>query len=299
MLTLFSIPKAFQGHSDLIQRNAIHSWTLLRPSCEILLFGNDQGTAEVAAEYNLRHIPDIARSQYGTPLVNDIFEQAQRQASSNILCYVNADIILTNDFMEAIETMVSQKNRWLMVGQRWDISIDNLLDFDREWDKRLRTEVRTKGNLHKFDAIDYFAFTRDLYTNIPAFAIGRTAWDNWLIYRARAQKVVVVDATPGVMAIHQNHDYSHVKGGKEEIFHGREAALNRELAGNGHYIFDLYDATHILTPTGIRRLTSNRHLLQRLKRQAVIDDSKTKYLRQPLLKAITIIWRRLAYVLSK
>jgi len=37
MLTLFTIPKAFQGHTGVIQRNAIRSWTLLRPECEIIL----------------------------------------------------------------------------------------------------------------------------------------------------------------------------------------------------------------------------------------------------------------------
>ena len=50
MLTLFTIPKAFEGHSGVIQRNAIKSWTLLQPQCEIILMGDDEGTGEAAAE---------------------------------------------------------------------------------------------------------------------------------------------------------------------------------------------------------------------------------------------------------
>ena len=50
MLTLFTIPKAFVGHIGDIQRNAIKSWTLLRPKCEVILLADDSGTSEVAEE---------------------------------------------------------------------------------------------------------------------------------------------------------------------------------------------------------------------------------------------------------
>ncbi len=31
MITIFAIPKPFKGHIDVIQRNAIQSWTKLSP----------------------------------------------------------------------------------------------------------------------------------------------------------------------------------------------------------------------------------------------------------------------------
>ncbi len=67
MLTLFAIPKAFRGHINTIQRNAIKSWTLLNPKPEIILLGDDEGTAEVAQEFGLIHIPEVDRNEYGTP----------------------------------------------------------------------------------------------------------------------------------------------------------------------------------------------------------------------------------------
>jgi hypothetical protein len=49
MITLFSTPKPFVGHVGVIQRNAILSWQRLHPDVEIILVGEDAGTAEVCA----------------------------------------------------------------------------------------------------------------------------------------------------------------------------------------------------------------------------------------------------------
>ena len=56
MLTIFTIPKCFRGHISVIQRNAIRSWRMLRPECEIILFGDEEGMKEVAEEFGVRHI---------------------------------------------------------------------------------------------------------------------------------------------------------------------------------------------------------------------------------------------------
>ncbi len=60
MITIFTIPKPFKGHISVIQKNAIKSWTLLEPSCEIILFGDEEGAEEIAQELSLRHIKNIA-----------------------------------------------------------------------------------------------------------------------------------------------------------------------------------------------------------------------------------------------
>ena len=58
MLTLFATPKAFVGLSAILQRNAIGSWRNLGPSCEIILFGDEDGTGSVADEFDATHILD-------------------------------------------------------------------------------------------------------------------------------------------------------------------------------------------------------------------------------------------------
>ena len=264
MLTLFTIPKPSRGHIGVIQRNAIQSWTLLRPACEIILFGDDDGTAEAAAEFGVRHVSDVARNEYGTPLVNDIFEKAQRPASHDVLCYVNADIILMSDFVAAVQHVSKKKQLFLMVGQRRDLEVNEPLDFnDSKWESRLRAVVVQHGSLHGQSGIDYFVFRRRLYTEIPPLAIGRSVWDNWLVYRARSRGAAVIDATPVVMAVHQNHDFSHHPQGEDGVRGGPEKERNLKLAGGRSHRFTLWDATWVLGPRGLWPALTYHHLRRR------------------------------------
>jgi len=76
-LTIFAIPKAFRGHIGVIQRNAIETWTRMRPAPQVLLFGDDEGVAEVARDLAVSHVRQVQRNRWGTPLVSDLFGQAQ------------------------------------------------------------------------------------------------------------------------------------------------------------------------------------------------------------------------------
>ena len=58
MVTMFAVPKVFSGRFNVIQRNAIQSWTKVCDDAEIILLGNEPGTAEACEEYGLKHLPD-------------------------------------------------------------------------------------------------------------------------------------------------------------------------------------------------------------------------------------------------
>lgn len=251
-LTIFAIPKAFQGHTAIIQKNALQSWTKLRPRPEIILFGSDPGIAEVARELNLRHVPDVASSDHGTPLVNDLFKQAEALASTASLAYVNSDIILGQDFLDAVTAVQGEFTRFLLVGQRWDLDVAEPLNFENsDWWADLRRRVEQAGSLHAVSALDYFVFIKGLWPRIPDFALGRTAWDNWLLAQPLAAGVPVVDATPAVLAVHQNHDYQHVSGGKEATWRGEEARRNQELAWESLFLCYTSHATWELNQGGL------------------------------------------------
>ena len=231
-ITIFAMPKGFRGHTGIIQRNAIKSWTLLQPKPEIILFGDDEGTSEIAREFNLCHIPKVKRNEYGTPVVNNLFAQAEGRATNNILAYINADIILMSDFITAINKVRTQFAEFLTIGQRWDVDIQNPLSFESStWEKYLHKIVSESGTLHIPRGLDFFVFSKYLWKKIPAFAIGRTAWDNWLAYQPIVDQHPVVDVTASVIAIHQNHDYSHLAANKDEVWKGEEARINQYLAG--------------------------------------------------------------------
>jgi len=253
MLTLFAIPKPFSGHIAMIQENAIRSWMTLGPGCRVILFGQEEGTAEMAKSLGTDHVQDVARNKYGTPLLNDLFRQAETLSNDPYLCYINADIILMNDAVQSVHSLTHRKKRFLMVGQRWDFDQAEPIVFNDTWEQRLREQVSQRGKLHNPTGIDYFLYQRGLWGAVPPFAVGRTAFDNWLIYRARALKIPVIDATPSIMAIHQNHDYSHAGNGYKWVWRGPEAKLNQALAGNGSKLFTIWDSTHILTERGLER----------------------------------------------
>ena len=270
MLSLFAIPKHFKGKIEDIQRNAIISWTFLKPRPQVILFGDEEGTARLADEFGLLHLPGIARNEYGTPLVDDLFGKAQEIAENDILCYVNADIILLDDFMEAVERISFPG--FMMTGQRLDLELDKPLDFSsRNWKDQLKVTAVKQGKLHGHTGLDYFVFSRGLYPEMPPFALGRTMWDNWLIYKARSLEVPVIDATQMINAIHQEHDYSHHPGGDEWVREGPEAERNLALGGGWSHVFTIRDSILILTPEGLKkpRLT-RKNLCRQLETLAVL-----------------------------
>jgi hypothetical protein len=256
VITFFSLPKPFNERFGDIQYNAIRSWVELGPSVRVVLLGDESGTAEVARELNLSHWPDITRNEYGTPLLDRLFELAEERDDNPYLNYVNCDIVLLGDFLVALRDAVRRKTRFLMVGQRTDFDQQGRLDFSPGWEDRLRAEARARGRLHRPTGIDYFVYRRGVWSSgggLPPFAVGRFTWDNWMIYRARQLQLPVIDATQRVLAIHQNHDYSHAAGGLKGARHGPEARRNLALAGGNKHLFTIWDATHVLTDRGVER----------------------------------------------
>jgi hypothetical protein len=253
MLTLFSCPKAFRGHIKVIQMNALQSWAALSPKCQIILFGEEEGIAEAAFSFGAGHIPNVSRNEYGTPLLDDVFSKAQEVASSAVMCYVNADVILMSDMVKAVERVQKEKRAYLMVGRRWNIDLDQPLDFSQpDWRERFRASVLRLGKPTRPEWIDYFVFPRSFYRGLLPFALGRAGFDNWLLWKARSLGGPIIDASEVVMVVHQKHDYSHHPQGKDGVWNGAEAKRNRGLMGGWHHCFTLSDATYRLTPAGLK-----------------------------------------------
>lgn len=242
MLTLFTVPKPFAGQIDAIQHNALGSWKQLGEAVEVLLIGDEPGIAQAAREYQFQHIPQVERTRAGTPRVDSAFELARQHASHAVLGYLNADIILLEGILQCLAQIRERFGRYLIIGQRWDLALDARLDFAADWQGELRRGIRQKGRLHQAAGSDYFLFPRNLFADIPPFALGRSGWDNWMIYAGRRKRIPVVDATDSITIIHQDHDYSHLEGG---VPHYRlpESRENVRMAGGRQTVFTLRDST--------------------------------------------------------
>ena len=230
LITLFSAPKPFTNpHIATIQRNAIQSWTLL-PDVDVILLGEETGLAEAARDLGVKHLPNVARNESGTPLISSMFQLARENSSSELLCIINADILLLPDFVEAARQVSRLRKRFVSMSQRWDLDVTEPLDFSAGWEDRLRNTVHATGTLHRPMGSDFFLFPRSAFADMPAFAIGRAGWDNWVIYKSRKERWATVDVTSSIMIVHQNHDYSHLPGGQPHYKHP-ETDVNIQLAG--------------------------------------------------------------------
>lgn len=255
-LTLFAVPKSFTGHEATIQKNALRSWSRLSPRPEIILFGDESGIAEMAAEIGARHVPKVARNDFGTPLVNDFFRMAADLAANDVLAYVNADIILFNDFMSGVEKARAAHDEFLLVGQRWDLDVTDEIDFaDSAWQTTLLEHVARNGFLHDTCGLDYFVHTKGFWLGMPPFALGRCAWDNWLMMQPVMEGKAVIDGTGCIKVIHQNHGYGHV-GGRKEAWKGIEAERNRAMVDTPKTHFGVTSSAPLI-------LTSDRRVVER------------------------------------
>jgi hypothetical protein len=257
VLTIFTTPKPFRGHINIIQRNALKSWTLLAPGVEVILFGDDEGAAEAARDLGIRHEPYVKRQENGMKYLDYMFGRAQSIARHEVLCYVNCDIVLMADFPWAIDRVRTKHRKFLVVGRRWDTPIVAPIDFSQpNWADKVRSFALDTKDRRNHWWIDYFAFSREAYPrNLPPLVVGTVRWDNWLVWKALDSKLPVVDASPAVVAVHQNHDYSYHPQGKKGVWEGDESKRNLAAAGGWRHMRNISHATLELTPGGEVRST--------------------------------------------
>jgi len=226
MITISTTAKPFLGQIRVNQINALRSWKATSPDVEILLFGSGEGFAEVAEKLGIAHIPEVETSEQGTPLHNSMFALARARGRYSVQAFISCDIILLDDFLPAIQRI--KMDRFLIVGQRWDLDLSREIDFeDPAWAQLLRQEVEQRGILHPPGGSDYFVYRGSIWEKMPPVVVGRGGEDNELIYHCRASRVPVIDASDAVTVVHQNHDYRHHPQGQDGVMFGAEAQLNR------------------------------------------------------------------------
>lgn len=244
-LTIFATPKRFEGRFERIQRNAVWSWRSLGDDVEVILVGDDDGTADLCASWGLRHLPEVARSPRGVPLLDDLWRRGQEAASAPRCLFANADIVFTDDLLPALRAVDAQlTGPYLMVGQRWDVDLDEALEHGRDphWTDTVRRRATSEGTLNSPLWIDWFAFPTGQYDDLIGCVIGRPGYDHWLVWHTLSRGIPVIDATDAVIAVHQHHDYSH-GGGHQDVWSGADAQINKALIGGRAHMRTIANAT--------------------------------------------------------
>lgn len=274
----------------------MQSWQHLGDEVEVFLVGHEEGMTEAAADYGIPLLKNVRRNEAGTPLVSSIFDLARKASTSPYLAYVNGDILLLPDILQAtrqISNALPAGQSFLLIGQRWDLDVKELLDFSQGWEQRLQRRVREQGQLHAPAGSDYFVFPRMAFSDMPDFAIGRAGWDNWMIYHALERGWPVVDGTPSVMIIHQSHDYSHLPGGRPH-YNLAESQKNMQIGGGLKHMYMVLDADRQLVDGKIRppRFTWRR-LIRSVERRLMPESGELRGVRGSLTRRLRKLRRRL------
>ena len=255
MLTFFTTGKAFVGHDETIQWNALKSWKTLHRDAEVILFGDEPGAAEVCAELGLRHEPKVERHASGKPLLHSMFQRAQEIAQNKYLCFCNCDIVLAGDFLAAFEKARAWREKFLMVSRRWDTDVTWKIDFERnDWWSSLKELAVTAGFQQDESWVDYFVFHKGAFAGMPPLIVGHCYWDHWMIWRSLKDGMAVLDGSKVVFPVHQNHGYAPEFGRSKGMATDALSLANLEMIGGKGHLRCVDAATHRIGRDGkIRR----------------------------------------------
>ena len=266
MVTLFCSPRPFvDRHTIVIQRNAIQSWLAMDPSPEVLLIGNDYGVAEIAHELSVTHIPDVETDSHGIPLRSSMCQIARDVAQYEHLCTINADIVILDNFYDALRSI--SLPQFVAAGQRYNVDVHEPIAFgDSEWRARLRDEIRRDAKLAGPSAIDYALYPKCISPPIlPPFPVNSFGWDNWFLFQHRRRGIPVIDLTTFVIVVHQNHESSEQRRLKHKNWRANANAMSSLRRAGGFFnMMTLREASYVIGVTGLRRPRFPRRILSSL-----------------------------------
>ena len=263
MVTLFTSPRPFTDiRTAMIQRNAIGSWLTLRPSPQVILIGDDAGVGDIARELSVEHIREVETDDRGIPMRSAMFRLARDTARYDRLCIINADIIILDGFLEALRRITLRE--FVAAGQRHDLRLDESIAFDDAgWRTALRVRVQQWATLHGPSAIDYAIYPKSITPPIlPPFPVNSYGWDPWFLFEHRRRRIPVVNLTPRVCVVHQEHESATEVKMKRRRWRSDPAAMKRlREAGGFMNMMTLREADYELGDDGLRRPSlSNRFL---------------------------------------
>jgi len=104
---------------------------------------------------------------------------------------------------------------------------------------------------------DLFLYPKGYLAKAPELIIGRYYIDCGLMWQTRNRGDALIDGTPGVFTIHQNHDYTHVIS-QYRKHESAGARWNLKMIGGPSHLYTWCNATHHYTENGIRHYWAGR-----------------------------------------
>ena len=164
------------------QYNSILSWKKLRLKPTIIVFGNDEGVPEFCKKHDIINM-GIKCNCKNVPYISEILKEGYKFMGDkyDYITYINADILLTDDFSDTIEEFhrnFEHVNSCLLTGIRTNLHDFKMLNFnDRYW-KNIRVEwifcfIRMTIIARSSKNIFYFFRCNDFCCNHSSGSINR------------------------------------------------------------------------------------------------------------------------------
>lgn len=206
-LTLVSVCKPWRGRDAAFQQAAFASWAKL--NTPVVLCGRDDGVADACERFGFIHEPDVRTGNdiglnSPAPLLSDVWAAGAKHAP-RLLCYINADIIVCEDFADRTRALAAAHGPDLFVtGRRRNFDFDAFSLTAADDPLTLLPISRP----HPASGADFFCCRPALFPEpIPDFVIGRVAWDNWLMWMGLAHGRPAIDATDHLLTFHPDHEH--------------------------------------------------------------------------------------------
>jgi UDPglucose 6-dehydrogenase len=178
------------------QYNSVLSWKKLRLKPTIIIFGNDEGVSEFCKDHDIINM-NIKCNEKNVPYISEMLKEGYKFMGDDYdyITYVNADILLKDDFCDTIEEFhkkFSNVKSCLLTCVRYNIFNYQKLNFNKNWEEQLE---KFKCEIEEPTGIDIFLHKKNNYINLPDFAIARYAFDSYMLNYAIINFDITVDIT--------------------------------------------------------------------------------------------------------
>jgi hypothetical protein len=173
-------------------------------------------------------------------------------------CFINADIILTSSIMQAIPVLTASFDRFLLGASPWNMDLTEELTFATGWEDALERRARAESTLRPHETSDIFLYPRGFLADAPGVVIGRCFVDNGLMWFARKTGAALIDGTPGILTVHQNHHYGHLGEHASSPAASAGALWNLQVMGGRRHLYTWRNATHHYTKEGLQPYWAGR-----------------------------------------
>ncbi|VDH88692.1 Hypothetical predicted protein [Mytilus galloprovincialis] len=206
LLTLFTSWSEDKG-KYICRNNTINNWNLLHENVVRILFTNDAALSYRVMSMGWKVLPITKVGTTGVPILKDMFYATMAAEDSLFYAYANGDILFTDGLIKSIKAVKKSKlggaRDLLMIGQRYDTR--NVSKNEATNYYKLITAVKSRGDLHRPEGIDYFILKKTYPLHgFPDLVIGRIQIDTYLVSIAvSSSHSHVVDISKTSIAVHQ------------------------------------------------------------------------------------------------